>query len=548
MNGWLGRVTDAFRAGVQAYNQKSTVPAQEFGWDTRAARLMRYALYEAYDNSTIYSSIQAFASRLKLDHRLYRHIRAIYNPVSRQKRLIRANVYKGALDLKDLSQGGLPLDADQRLHVPLTQLFKWSRLAQQLGLYVEYAALLGDVALWIVDDRERQKVRLEVLHPGKIKDAELDDVGNVKAAVIEYQKPVQPDVSKARPSAAGVQFRVLTRDTYTYTMIVNQERFQTFYDGKPYDYINNSFGGPFSSWDNEYGFVPLKLGVYEDGGLMWGRNAFYNGLGKINEINDQASILDDSVRRVIEPLLKALNVTPRTNAAGQTEPLQVTRDDRAGVTILYVNGEKADVQPLTIPIDIAAASDNIKNMLDELERDMPELVLQRMREQISQPTAPGVQALYSDAIGRIEAARQSLDPTLVEAFQMAISIGAYNGYDGFQGFDLGSYARGDLEMTIRERPVIGDALSKNERITALQGMGNAQPAVQRLILKELDYSEDEIEQVVAEATETQQQQIRNAARGLADSLFGDEEDEDDADTETDEGDTSPEAPAEAQPA
>jgi hypothetical protein len=37
--------------------------------------------------------------------------------------------------------------------------------------------------------------------------------------------------------------------------------------------------------------------------------------------------------------------------------------------------------------------------------------------------------------------------------QMAVSIGGYRGYEGYGGFDLDSFKRGDMAMSIASRPV-----------------------------------------------------------------------------------------------
>jgi hypothetical protein len=46
--------------------------------------------------------------------------------------------------------------------------------------------------------------------------------------------------------------------------------------------------------------------------------------------------------------------------------------------------------------------------------------------------------------------------------QMGIAIGGYRGYAGFEGFDLQSYGRGDLDISIAARPVFSE--QKNDKI------------------------------------------------------------------------------------
>jgi len=49
--------------------------------------------------------------------------------------------------------------------------------------------------------------------------------------------------------------------------------------------------------------------------------------------------------------------------------------------------------------------------------------------------------------------RENYDAGLVKIHQMAIAIGGMRGYGGYEGFDLGSYEKGDLDHRIAVRPV-----------------------------------------------------------------------------------------------
>jgi hypothetical protein len=144
------------------------------------------------------------------------------------------------------------------------------------------------------------------------------------------------------------------------------------------------------------------------------------------------------------------------------------------------------------------------------------LALQRVREQGGNFTAPGIRATFSDAIGRITDARGNYDHALVRALQMGMTMGGMGGYPGLEAFNRNSYDDGDLDFYIKDRPVIADSLGLSERLTQLASVANMPPALQAVALKEMDYSDKVIEEVVAD-TETQ---TRNAARGFAQGVFG----------------------------
>jgi hypothetical protein len=501
---------NAGRAAVAAFNERDTVPLEQFGWDTYRARLARYDLYAAYYNNIVYSNISAIADKLKLDHGLYKKTRGIYNPVYRQNQLLVSFIYGGSLDMEHLTGGAIPIVAsNEYLLEAIRQIWKWSRWGEQKSLFVRWGALYGDMALKIVDDRLKEKVRLEVLHPGKIREADFDEVGNVTSVMIEYEREEQPDVVGMAPSRLGINPTPnKPPKCYTYGEKITKDKFYTYKNGDPFAYYTDANGKLVPEWDNEYGFVPLVIGNHAATGLRWGANSFFNTTRKIDEINDAASLLNDQVRKIVIPLLYAKNVR-------QANEIKVAAEERDKYTIIY-GPENSELNAVAAQIDLAGALKNLQEMGMELERDLPELALQRMREMGGNFTAPGVQATYSDAIGRIVEARGNYDHTLVRAMQMAASIGGYNGYEGFAGINLDSYDRGDLDMYIKDRPVIADSLSLSERLEALNGVAKLPAALQRLALREMDYSDEEIEDVVLDT----EAQVRNAARGLADSIFG----------------------------
>ncbi len=536
-----GRLMSTFngaRTGWNLYSARSLYPRIEWGWNDYASRLSRYNVYQAYFDNSIYSSLESFSERLKVDERLYKHVRGIYNPIKRENDLYAANVYQGQINLTDLGAGALPLEYDNpALEDPLRLLLKWSNLGQNLTRYVSDTANLGDSAWWIVDDPARQRVRLELLNPSKIRDVALDEVGNVRACVIEYEREENPDVERYQPRRFGtVQQQV---KTYVYTLKAEKRddetvHFETFYDGKPHAYTTDADGTPLLEWDANYPFVPLKLAAFEPTEDGWGRNSWYASRRKIDELNDQAALLNDSVRRVIEPILKATNVSAGRNADGtQKQSFETQRDERSGITVLFVNGENANIEPLTIPLDIGSSAENIKSLLDEIERDMPVLALQRIRDS-GAVSGAAVRSMYGDAIGRIDGARKNLDPPLAMALQMGVTIGAVRGYDGFEDFDAESYDRGEMDLQVKERPVMPDELPLGERLTAYHTVKDLPPSLQRRALLDMGVPSAEVDEIVAESSAQQERETRAAARELANTVFGDEDEDEGADEDTEE--------------
>lgn len=462
-------------AAKQKWNATALDASQEATWDSYTARLFRYAHAEAYYNNHIYTSLVRYSAQHMAASKLYKHTRGVYNPVSRLVDFYVDKVYGGSLDMADLIGGAIPIVTDNDLlRDALRQLWEWSAWRTKKSLYVRMGARRGDVALKVIDDRARQKVRLEVVDPGKIKDVTLDAVGNVKAVVIEY---VKEDID-----SSGY------KTSYTYTETIDQEAFRTFKDGDPFAYFSDLEGQPVAEWPNEYGFVPLVLVNHLDLGNIWGATPFHASLRKIDELNDQASLLNDQVRKSVNPILKAKQL--------RSGDATLTVSDKDQMPIVYVGD--GDLEPLVVNLNIEAVLSNINAMQLEIERDIPELALHRLRAAGGDVTAPGVRAAYSDAIDRTVEARGNYDDGLIRAQKMAVSIGGYNRYDGFELFNLDSYARGDLEHTIAERPVIEEQLTIQEHIQILLSSQAPRRAVwQKLHVPAQDIADWEAEQAQA---------------------------------------------------
>lgn len=486
-----------------AFNERSLIPSERFEWDDYRARLFRYALSEAFYNNTAYREVETFALTMKRQYALSKQIRGIYNPVYRQNELIKSKVYGGAMDWEKLERGALAIiGADDALIEALIQILKWSNFGVNKGLYAHQCALLGDVALKVVDDQQRGKVRLEVLHPGKIKEAVFDDVGNVKRVVIEYRREwVDPNTQKSKD--------------VLYTEIIDENRFQYFKDEEPFGWYKDAADNPLPEYDNEYGFVPLVVGEYKDLGRQWGANAFHATIAKIHEVNDVASLLSDGIRKNVDPpwLFSGVNAPTSTpKLPGSLSDGTATMDataQRDKQKFIYADKE-ARAQPLVMPIDVPGAIEHINGLLMELERDMPELAMHRLRESGGDKAGIAIRNMYSDATGRLNEAASNLDDALIRGLQMSVSIAGYRGYEAFGGFTLDSYERGDLDFYIKERSFFEDGFSPQERVSNLKSLPD-KPEAARAVLEEMEYPADKIDALVAEvALSAQEKQMQQA--------------------------------------
>ena len=462
---WFRRLSLAARAAIITFRYPALAPHPVPGvvskddWDAYEYRLFRYHHYSLFYHNKVFTQLERYRTQHLRERGLYRHTRPLYNPVFRLVELEAAKAYGGALDWDDFSHGAIPLqNADDRVIEAVRQVFKWSNWGQRKTLYARNCSRFGDAVINITTDFFSQKVRMELLHPGVVKEIETGPTGFVKRAVIEYERQ---EPGEDRP--------------WLYRLEIDEDSFATFRDGEPFAFHADPFGNLAPAWPNPYGFVPLITSQSLDFGERWGGTSFHASIEKIEEANDLASILHDQIRKAVTapwfmPGLTSLQqLKEDTASVGDEEASDEV--ERSSVPVILAPKE-ARAEALVAPINIADSLKTLERLLEEVEDEIPQLSLNRMRRGGGQLTYPGVVTAYDDAISRIQEFRSNADGGLLRALQMAISIGAYHRFEGFRPFSLDSYRQGALDFQIAERPVIRDSLSKRDRIE-LHAQSNA---------------------------------------------------------------------------
>ncbi len=485
-----------------------------------STRLEDYDVADGYFYNNMYDDYAEWALSMRVVEHLYKHTTATKNPVPLAISLLVSHTFKGEVDTDTLQDGCIPLRYNNAaLEAPLKQLLSTSGFETFLTPFATFAALYGDAPAWIAVDLATQRIRYQLLHPSWIKYAEFDEVGDVQLAVIEYQKadPVDPDKINFNSISQTVQ-----QKTYTYRMVVSKTKFRTYKDNKPFAYVTNGRGEMVDEWDNEYGFVPLKLGHYEKGIDGWGRNCISGvPLKQINAYNDHMSIIRNSSRRTLEPILQATGV----QAESEIDASQPARD---GVKILFLSNPDAELKSITPQLDYSGANQTLEMLGNDLEKSFPILSLLRIREFGGNASGKALRTMFGDALAQIENFAKNIYPPIVDLLQMGVSMAAHHGFEGYGGFDLESYKRGDLAMRILPPHPFDDTLSPGEKVDKLKDIADLPEGTKRQALKELDYSEVDIEIIMTADKSEQEEKTRMAVRGLVDSAFGDD-DEDETD-------------------
>jgi hypothetical protein len=186
----------AFREAMLTSTALDDATANDYG--SYAARRTRYAIEWAFFENTAYRNIHDWATKFKADYSLYKYTRNVYNPAYRLADFWRTHIMGGSLD--PLAGDGLsapsalPILTDNAaLRPALAQLWRDSNWQINKNLLALHGALFGDAFIQPVEDVQRQKVYLKVIHPGLVRSVALDPFGNVKAYVIEDQRPDPTD-------------------------------------------------------------------------------------------------------------------------------------------------------------------------------------------------------------------------------------------------------------------------------------------------------------------------------------------------------------------
>ncbi|MBK8467743.1 MAG: hypothetical protein IPL32_18165 [Chloracidobacterium sp.] len=408
-----------------------------------AARKLRYSLLWAMNENNAYDKLNAWSQLYKSEYQLYEHIRGIYNPAYRLGEFWKSHLWGGMLDPgagdgKEI-KSALPIIADNKsLRPAISQIWKWSNWQVKKDVFSLWGTTFGDGIIIVKDIPAVEKVYMSLVHPSQIADIVLDDWGNVKGYVIEEERQ-----DPRRNDGAKVMYQeVAYRDGENVV-------YETYLDNELYPWDGDS-----ATWDVPYGFVPMVFVKHNDVGLNFGWSEMHPDLGKFREIDDQASKLHDQIRKVI---------AGGWLMAGMSAPSDdEEQEDRESENMIWTTNSEAKAQSLVNDIDIPAVSSNIKQLLEELERDYPELNsdLHNVSGDIS---GRALRINRAPVEAKVQQRRPNYDNALVRAQQMAVAIAGWRRYKGFEGFDLTSYQRGNLDHSIGERPVFAkDPLDDTE--------------------------------------------------------------------------------------
>lgn len=491
----LMRSLTAFR---EAYF--SSDPEHVAQYETVEARRLRYSVFWAmYSNETYRTLVHKWSTRLKHQASLGRYIRSLYSPANRLGNFYAAHLLGGALSATAAQDGAIPIATEsEELRAAIATLWKASNLAQQKDIITLRGAIEGDSILRVRDDVSKEVVQLERIDVSTVVELTKDSLGNVKGYVIEEER-ADPS-NKAR--------------TVTYREVVTREGescvYSTFLNNKPYSWAEDQ---P-ATWREPYGFTPLVHILHHATGAAWGWSELMPMRSLVQECDDIASFLGDQIARAVNPRWFVSGAKQGdlavTGAQGDTTGAAGTRPDPGREELKLIFAPKdAKVDAMLADLDLSDALEHLSGLLAELERSYPEL-----QHDLWATGATSGRALRI-ARSRVEAKvlqrRENYDAGLVKLFSMAVAIGGWRSYDGYSGFDLDSYAKGDLDHTIAPRPVFAadpmDAVEIDDALWTAAGKAVKAGASLEGFLKKAGWSDEEIAEITNQEGEIEDEEV-----------------------------------------
>jgi len=501
-------------AARRQFEDPSTAHQQEM----YVQRISSYQLLWAYYNNSMFDKTARFLSSgswqnslfwpasggwqvYKSNYNLYRNIRMIYNPVTRLVDFYAGVVYPGVLSEDGASlPDGIPLaipfakDTDPVLKDAIAQFWQWSNWQAKKAVLVRFGAALGNVLVEAIDDVERGKVTAEIQWPGFVRDLELDAAGNVKRYSLEYAVWNLDDGS------------------YIYRKDVDQDQICYYRNNEPYDY------GYGAILENPYGFVPAVWIKHIDVGSDYGSPAIAGSFGKIDELNNLASHAHDQIHRVIgapaviwsdAPITKLFGADAN-KSRGTTSDFEKPAQEQENLLMLK-GPAGGSVSSLAGQLSLSDTALYMDRLLAEVESDHPELSFYQKLRDMSSVTGPAATRLSGDVASRVIDAQAQYDQASISLFRMIVAIGGFRANSGawgtlnrqqqkFKPFDLDSYQRGDLDISIMPRPLLVPTKSEiaQEKQSMWQGVGVAvqQAGVPlEVVLRNEGWTDDDLAQL-----------------------------------------------------
>lgn len=451
---FAGAVSSGLGSGVAAFRQSwlGTPAIRDDEWGEWEYRAGRYELLWAFYRSSQYQEdVHRWAQKFKSDFSLYTDIRTVFGSGRRLGEFWATHLWGGSLDPRagngSNDPSALPIrEADAAVQGGIARLWLDSDWQSKKDVMARFGAVMGDVGLKVVDDPAGQKVRLEVVHPGRIRAVKRDPYGAV-LSYLEAERREDPERSRqlARPVWCDYSCQV--------DLVGGEVFYQTFRDGRPYDWPDNP---PDSTddgvWSRPYGWVPLVLVQHIDIGADWGDSEVYGILDRTMAVDSLGSMLNDQVAKLLNSPWMVAGVTKiSVEMAGGKEKMP-----------MFAAPKDATATAMVAPMPVEEVKDVIASIMSQIELDYPELMVDRARSS-GDMSGKTLREARKPAESKVQSRRAAYDRALVAAHRMALAMGSMQGYEGYRDLPTDVSASGPLGHRIGDRNVFKmDAFDRYE--------------------------------------------------------------------------------------
>jgi len=462
-------------------------------------RLYRYQRLWDYYQGTAFDDIEAWAEYRRA-FGLYRQIRLVWDHVHALVEFYATHVWSGTLPLdgKQLPDGvvnAIPLaeDTPDDLSTAIGQLWQWWNFQETMTMLVRYTATLGEFLVELSDDVERGKLNLNLIWPGYVTYIDLDEAGNVKHYVLEYEAWDEDEQ----------RFFYFRRE-------VDKESFRTF---RSDTIISPEAFRQVASTPNPYGFVPAVWFRHIRIIGNHGEPALWATQSELDEVNGLFShIIDKSHVSLNAPIVVAGNIAPTVFqrsldnmvAAAKNVFTEDADEPREGRQDLNILEGPAGTSVSTIQLNVTDAAKILDRIIAGIERKVPEVTFYEQLRSMTQLTGPAASRLLGDVEHKLRAVAGNYDRSLIKLLQMGVAIGGFRQREGLAGwsahndqqvkfapFTIESYLAGDLNFDIMPRELV--PMTPRERYELLQLKKLVLPDLpEEQLAKEGGYSEEAI--------------------------------------------------------
>jgi hypothetical protein len=419
-----------------------------------------YSVFEQYYKSN--GLYDALAYYLRVEGLWMQGMKPLRNPVHRAVEFHVAHLWPGALpQAMPITASGAKKD---RVTAAIQQVWAWSNWGRQKQLAARTYANLGDLFFKVPTHSDEQgnatQVFLQSLPAANVIDFQKD--------ARDYITYIRIDTFQTRVTEEGSETYVLTEiwdkaeNSYrTYEHMKGKgAALNSLGDAKQNKPISESFG---------FDFLPFVHAKFSDVGEARGDNCYLHALDKIDEANMMATRLHQLLFRYNKPTTVVM-ANAEDKSGRPLPPPSIQGRDGSGTTssdTVQIGDEDlwempgySKLEHLIPNLNYSDALGILQDQMVELEADLPEILYYELKEK-GELSGKALQTILSGAVDRALEARGNAESALIQAHQMALTIGQLRGLKGFEEATIGTYEAGDFEHTFVERDVI--SASKKER-------------------------------------------------------------------------------------